>query len=75
MEGENQSAKVSAARVLMDALTDDRSLEERDYRARIAAEAKANADQNREKLYRLVRDAVVGCQLLRIQTGRRNLAP
>jgi hypothetical protein len=43
MTGENQSAKVQASRVLIDALADPTSFEEREFRAKIAREIVAAA--------------------------------
>ena len=60
--GQNESARVSASRVLIDALHEPQQFEERDFRAKIAAETKAHAADAREKILRLIEsrsDAIV----------------
>jgi hypothetical protein len=60
MTGENQRAKVQASRVLMDALADPTSFEERDFRAKIAREIDAEAAAASAKIEELVLRVVVG---------------
>jgi hypothetical protein len=60
MTGESQTAKVQASRVLMDALADPTSFEERDFRATIAREIDAKAAAASAKIEELVLRVVVG---------------
>jgi hypothetical protein len=62
LEGQNESARVSASRVLMDALHEPQQFEERDFRTKIRAETKALAADAGEKILRLIvsrADAIV----------------
>jgi hypothetical protein len=62
MEGQNESARVSASRVLMDALAEEHNFEERNYRAQIAAEMKAQTEETRAKVDQLLLSAI--CNVL-----------